>query len=80
MEDNKEQSCVVYAPYIPKTSAVIINGIKVSDHRWWVNIWCKINWFLHFKQRKRWKEISKIRVDSKFYSNIEEISTKVKKI
>ena len=81
MEDNKkEQSCVVYAPYITRTSATIINGIKVWDYRWWVNIWCKINWFLHFKQRKCWKEISKIRVDSKFYSNIEEISTKVKNI
>ena len=79
MEDNKEQSFVVYAPYIPITSETIINGIKVWDYRWWVNIWCKINWFLHFKQRKRWKETSKIIVDSKFYlNNIEKISTKSK--
>jgi hypothetical protein len=66
----KEQSFVVYTPYITKTSATIINGIKVWDYRWWVNIWCKINWFLHFKQRKRWKEMSKIKVDSKYFIQI----------
>ena len=66
----KEQSFVVYTPYITKTSSTIINGIKVWDYRWWVNIWCKINWFLHFKQRKRWKEMSKIKVDSKYFIQI----------
>ena len=43
----------VYVPWIPHTTKSFINGIQVWDSRWWINILCKINWFLHFRLRKR---------------------------
>lgn len=47
----------VYVPLIPRTTKAFINNIQVWDHRWWKNILCKINWFLHFKQRKAHKKL-----------------------
>lgn len=67
MEDNKEIPKVIYAPYIPMTSGTIINGIKVWDHRWWVNIWCRINWFFHLKERRRWNKLKNQKVSAKYY-------------
>lgn len=59
---------IIYAPYVMQEKCpTIINGIKVYDPRWWVNIWCRINWFFHFKERKRWKEISQKKIDAKYY-------------
>jgi hypothetical protein len=43
----------VYAPWIPVTTKSFINGIQVWDRRWWKNLFCKINWFFHFRMRKR---------------------------
>ena len=71
MKTKEEQPGVIWAPYIPVTTGTIINGIKVWDHRWYVNIWCKINWFFHFKERKRWKELCNKQVDSTLYANVE---------
>ena len=63
----------IYAPWIPKTTKTFINGIQVWDHRWWMNILCKINWFLHFKQRKAHKKYANTNVNTKFYHEVWEI-------
>ena len=42
-----------YAPWVPVTTATSINNVRVWDHRWWMNILCKINWFFHFRLRRR---------------------------
>ena len=28
----------IYAPYIPITDGIYINGVEVWNHRWWKNI------------------------------------------
>ena len=78
MKTKEEMPRVIYAPYIPVTTGTTINGIKVWDRRWWVNIWCKINWFFHFKERKRWKELCNKKVDAKYYLDPETITFKLK--
>jgi len=57
----------VYVPWIPHTTKAFINGIQVWDFRWWKNTLCKINWFLHFKQRKTYKKYANNNVNAKFY-------------
>lgn len=57
-----ENNKVVYAPYIGKTLGLIVNGVKVWDYRWYVNIFCRINWFFHFKLKKMFKKWSTIKV------------------
>lgn len=52
----------VYAPWIPITTKSFINGIQVWDRRWWVNIFCKINWFFHFGLRRRHSKWRKTKV------------------
>ena len=59
----------IYAPYIPQTVGSYINNVKVWDHRWWVNIFCKINWFFHFRMRKRYNNFQK-KIDEKYYGTI----------
>jgi len=44
----------IYVPWIPITTKTFINNIQVWDCRWWKNMLCKINWFLHFRLRKRY--------------------------
>ena len=61
----KESKCI-YMPYTMITNSTLINGIKVWDRRWYINWWCKINWFFHFKERKRWKEISSKQVGCRY--------------
>lgn len=61
---------LIYVPYIPKNTGCYINGVKVSDYRWYVNIFCKINWFFHFKLRKEHKKWLKTKVPSKYYKPI----------
>ena len=73
MNTKEEIPKTILAPYIPINTGTIINGIRVSDYRWWVNIWCKINWFFHFKERKRWKKIANMKVDPNLYANSERI-------
>lgn len=68
-----EKDGYVYAPYIPVTTGTIINGIKVWDHRWYVNIFCKIRWFFHFKERRRWKEIANKEIKNVYLENIKTI-------
>ena len=58
---------VIYAPYVPKTTGVIINGIKVWDHRWYINILLKIKLFFMPSFRKRVKTTSNIEVDAKMF-------------
>lgn len=67
MENNR----LIYAPWIPQTTATFINSVKVWDRRWWMNILCKINWFLHFKQRKAHKKYANTNVNAKSYGYIE---------
>ena len=55
---------------MPLNTGTIINGVKVWDYRWYVNLWCKINWFLHLKQRKLWKETCNKKVNTKFFVQI----------
>lgn len=64
MEDNK----VIYAPWVPVATASYINNVKVWDHRCWMNILCKINWFFHFKLRKSFKKTSNTPVNRNFYT------------
>ena len=52
----------VYAPWIMKTTASSINNVKVWDHRWWVNVFCKINWFFHFRMRKRFNKYKSTKI------------------
>lgn len=61
---------VVYAPYIPKTVGTYINNVKVWDCRWWVNIFCKINWFFHFRLRKQHKKYANKKINTAFYGTI----------
>ena len=63
---NNEEG-VVYAPYIFFTTGTIINNVKVWDYRWWVNIWCRINWFFHFRMRRRWKQLRKKNISTNYY-------------
>lgn len=56
----------IYVPWIPHTTKAFINGIQVWDCRWWKNILCKINWFLHFKQRKAHKKYANININGVF--------------
>jgi hypothetical protein len=65
-----ENNKVVYAPYIGKTLGVIVNGVKVWDYRWYVNILCRINWFFHFKLKKRFKKLSTTKVPTEYYQPI----------
>ena len=48
----EEKTGIVYAQYIPVTTATYINGIKVWDIRWWANWLCKLNLWLHPAKRK----------------------------
>lgn len=57
MNGKENPKGVIYMPYIPFTTSTTINNVKVWDYRWYVNILCKINWFFHFKKRRRWNEI-----------------------
>ena len=57
----------VYAPWIPVTTASYVNGVRVWDCRWWMNILCKINWFFHFKKRKAHKKYANVKVNEKIY-------------
>jgi len=52
----------VYAPWIPIKTKSFINGIQVWDRRWWMNIFCKINWFFHFGFRRRHNKWRKAKV------------------
>lgn len=61
----------IYVPWIPHATKTFINGIQVWDRRWWKNLLCKINWFLHFKQRKAHKKYANININGVF--NISEI-------
>ena len=65
-----EKEGYIYAPYIPVTDGLYINGVKVWDHRWWVNIFCKINWFFHFRMRKRFNKYKNTKIDEKYYGTI----------
>ena len=60
----------VYAPWIPVTTASYVNGVRVWDCRWWMNIICKLNWFFHFKMRKQFNKYKNIRIDEKYYGII----------
>ena len=71
MENKGNENGVIYAPYITETYATYINGIKVWDKRWWVNIWCRINWFFHFKRRKNWNKTKDKQVSPKFYQQLD---------
>lgn len=63
-----EKEGYIYAPYIPVTDGVYINGVQVWDYRWWKNILCKINWFFHFKLRKQHKKYVNKMIDSSIYT------------
>lgn len=67
MEEAKEKVKAQYGKWVTMTKGTYVNGVKVWDYRWWVNIFCKINWFLHFKMRKEHKKYSNTNVNSKFY-------------
>lgn len=67
MEDNK----VVYAQWIPQTTASFINGVRVWDRRWYVNMFCKINWFFHFRLRNNYKKHLNKKISESYYSTIE---------
>ena len=58
----------VYAPWVPVTTATSINNVRVWDHRWWMNILCKINWFFHFRMRKAHRKYANTNVNTKFLS------------
>ena len=60
----------VYAPWIMKTTASSINNVKVWDHRWWVNIFCKLNWLFHFRMRKQFNRYKNTKIDEKYYGTI----------
>lgn len=70
MEETKEKDKVIYAKWVPMTKGTYVNGVKTWDHRWWANIFCKINWFFHFKLRKRHKELENRKINSSFYGTI----------
>ena len=55
MNKTEELPKYMFAPYLPITTGTIINGVRVSDNRWWGNILCKIKWLFRFKERKRLK-------------------------
>lgn len=59
---------IVYAPFIPITTATYINGDKVWDNRWYVNMWLKIKWFFSFKKRKHFNEIANKKIDTSKYA------------
>lgn len=61
---------VVYMPYVLDCLGTYINGIKVWDKRWYINIFCKINWFFHFKERKRYKYWSTRQVNESYYAEV----------
>ena len=60
--DDAQGGCI-YTPWIPITTKTFVNGIQVWDCRWWKNIFCKINWFFHFRMRKQ-------RLMKKYYGTI----------
>ena len=70
MNKTEELPKYMFAPYLPITTGTIINGVRVSDHRWWGNILCKIKWFFRFKERKRLKRLTNLKVNPKFYGII----------
>ena len=62
---------VVYGPYIPlQGNGTYVNGVKVYDRRWWVNIFVKIKLLFMPKLRKSIKKVSEKKVDPRFYTNI----------
>ena len=52
------ESKPIYVPWVPETVGTYVNGVKIWDKRWYMNIFCKINWFFHFKLRKNHKKFS----------------------
>lgn len=68
MTQENDSPQVIWVPWIPVTTGAAVNGVKYWDHRWWMNIICKINWFFHFKLRKRFKKLSNTPVNRNFYT------------
>ena len=60
-------SDTIYAPFIPVTTATIINGVKVWDRRWWANILCKINLWIHPSYRRMIKKYQNLKVPTANY-------------
>ena len=60
----------IYAPWITNTTGTFINNIQVWDCRWWVNIFCKINWFFHLRLRKQHKKYANKKINTTFYGII----------
>jgi hypothetical protein len=63
----KQSSDITYTPFIPVTTATIINGVKVWDRRWWANILCKINLCLHPSKRRMIKKFQNMVVSTSHY-------------
>lgn len=53
MEEAKEKVKAQYGKWVSTAKGTYVNGVKVWDKCWYVNIFCKINWFLHFRMHKR---------------------------
>lgn len=68
-----KQSKIVYAPWVPMTTASYINNVQVWDYRWWKNILCKINWFFHFRLRKQFRNYKRKKINSSFYGTFKKI-------
>ena len=71
---NDEVNKVIYVSWIPETVGTYVNGVKIWDKRWYVNIFSKINWFFHFKLRKNYKKFSEQKVDTKYYCKIKSLN------
>ena len=56
----------IRVPWVPVTTATYINGVRVWDARWWMNILCKINWFFHFKLRKNHKKYTNRKINASY--------------
>ena len=75
MEDNG----FIYAPWIPQTTATFINGVRVWDRRWYVNLFCEINWFFHFRLRKNHKKYLNKKISELYENKIVETASQKSK-
>ena len=47
--------------YVTTTMAVYLDGVKVWDYRWYVNIICRLRWLFRFRMKKgiKWTDVVK---------------------
>ena len=58
---------IVFAPWIAKTTATYINGVKVWDCRAFPNILCRLNWLFHFRLRRMVKRLNETKINQAYY-------------